>query len=203
MNFFIFKCFTLLFGLLSFGIYAQNDVRDASTGETFPSEVSFEYEEKNFHLQATGVATRKKFFVKVYSIAHYLQTSGAVPPNADKFQVIMNDDNAKQFTIKWLRSVNAEKVREGFMESFSKSLSPSDFSSQQADINKFVHLFNRNVQKGDEDVIRWLPGGYVEVVLNGSKAGSIKNVDFAKALWNIWFGSNSVVDRNNLVSLMK
>ena len=73
----------------------------------------------------------------------------------------------------------------------------------QNQIETFVHFFNQPVQKGDEHILRWLPGGYVEVIINGNQVGSVTGQDFAKALWSIWFGSRSVVDRNALVSLMK
>ena len=68
-------------------------------------------------------------------------------------------------------------------------------------LTHFIGFFNQDVQKGDEQILRWIPGGYVEVLINGKAAGNITNHDFAKALWSIWFGQNSVVDRNSLVSM--
>ncbi len=191
------KLFAVFFCVSSLGLYAQTTVVDSSTGESFPREISFDHEGKSYQLQATGVATRKKFFVKVYSVAHYLQ-AGAAKGGADILSVIMQDNNAKQLTIKWVRNVEAAKVQDGFRE----SLSASEQANQQGDINKFVQWFSRDVQKGDEHVLRWLPGGYVEVLLNGTKVGSLTNPAFAKGLWSIWFGENSVVDRNSLISLI-
>lgn len=201
MNFSIFKFLTLIFSFLSLYVYAE-DIRDDSTGVSFPSEVSFEKDGKQYQLKATGVATRKKFFVKVYSVASYLQ-AGVENASGDKFQQIMQDDKAKQLTLKWVHEASADKVQEGYRDSFKNTLSESQYSQLQNEINAFTHFFNQNVQKGDEHILRWIPGGYVEVIINGNKAGSLTNQEFAKGLWSIWFGSKSVVDRNNLVSLMK
>lgn len=194
------KIFAILFCFLSVGLYAQTqtDVRDSTTGTTFPSTVSFQHEGKTYNLQATGVATRKKLIINVYSVAHYLQEGAE--PLSDKLEEIMSDKNAKQLTLKWLRNVDAKRVQDGYRESFQKA--GIDYSHLESDINQYIQFFSQDVQKGDEHVLRWLPEGYVEVLINGSTAGSITDTAFARALWRIWFGQNSVVNRNNLISLM-
>lgn len=197
--------FLMLFTcLFASGLNAQeNTVVDRSTRESFPSEVSFEANGKQYDLQATGVATRKKMIVKVYSVAHYLQKGISKSNYADKLQSIMSDDTAKQLSIKWLRDIGADKVQGGFEESFHKVLQGQGYAHLKGEINNFLQFFNQGVRKGDESVIRWLPGGYVEVLLNGTKVGSLTSADFAKALWSIWFGQNSVVNRNDLISQMR
>lgn len=197
----VIKLSALVFCLFSISLFAE-EIRDNSTGITFPNEVSFSENGKEFRLQATGVATRKKFFVKVYSIASYLQ-EGQANISQDKFAQIMQDDKAKQLTIKWFHDASAEKVQDGYKESFRKVLSDTDYNQLQKEIETYVHFFNQNVQKGDEHILRWIPGGNVVVIINGNKVGNINNQDFAKGLWNIWFGPHSVVDRDNLTSLMK
>lgn len=96
-------------------------IQDNSTQEIFPKEISFDYEGKHYDLIATGVATRKKLFFKVYSIAHYLQKN-AVPENGSKLQKIMSDNNAKQLTMKWVRDVDNEKMKETLLDSFRNVL---------------------------------------------------------------------------------
>jgi hypothetical protein len=195
----LFKILSAFFCLSSLSLYAD-DVRDSSTGVAFPSEITIEHAGKQYLLQATGVATRKKFFVKVYSVASYLQD--ASQNNGDKFSAIMNMDKAKQLTLKFVHDAPADKVQSGYQDSFHKVLSDAQYNQMQSQINTFVQFFNQDMQKGGEQVIRWFPDGYVEVLINGNKAGSLTNSELAKAIWNIWFGSNSVVDRDQLVSLM-
>jgi len=191
--------FLSFFCLLSHCLWAQQEVRDNATGATFPSEVTFEYDGKEFYLMATGVATRKKFFIKVYSIVHYLE-KGVEGAGNDIFQEIMRDDIAKQLTLKWVRDVPAQRVQEGYHESFQAALSGNELDQLHNDINRYIQLFNQNVQKGDIHVLRWLPGGIIEVFINGNRVGNISGQDFARGLWSIWLGNKSVVNRNNLVS---
>lgn len=177
-------------------------VQDESTGITFPSEVSFQAGGKDYRLKATGVATREKFFVKVYSVAHYMQNPAEIAGN-DKFQAIVNSDQAKQLTMKWNRAVPADKIQEGFHDSFAKELSDADQAKLKPQIDAFVAFFSSEAKKGEEYNIRSLPGGTIEVLIGGKSVGKITNADFAKAVWGIWFGENKVVKRDRLVSLMQ
>lgn len=192
----------LLFSVLTLAVslYASADISDKATGQSFPSQVQFQHDGKDYNLDATGVATRKKFFVKVYSVASYLQG------NADKSDVllkILQDDNAKQLTLKFVHEAPVDKVQEGYRESFKNALTADQYKQMQKDIDTYVAFFNKDVQVGDEHILRWLPGGYVEVIINGNKAGTITNPEFAKGLWSIWFGPNSIVKRDDLISLTK
>lgn len=175
------------------------DVTDEATGISFPSEVSFDYEGKTYDLDVTGVSTRKKLIIKVYSVAHYLQKEAQ---GADRLDKILSDENAKQLTIKWARNVPLEKILSGYHDSF-KSVIPSPSPEQQKNIETYTSFFKQEANKGDEHVIRWIPGGIIEVEVNGTKAGTITNSQFARDLWNIWFGNKSVVNKDKLMSDMK
>jgi hypothetical protein len=198
MKIFIFSCLALL---CTFSLNAFTQVTDNATGEAFPTEVSFDYQGKNYQLDVTGVSTRKKLFIKVYSVAHYLQKGAAA--GKDKLQEIMNDANAKQLSIKWVRSVPAATVHEGYEESLKVAFPDQSNSQLQSAINSYIGYFNQDVEKGDEHIIRWIPGGVIEVQIKGKTVGTITNPEFAKGLWNIWFGPKSVVNRDNLMSMMK
>lgn len=192
----IMLCAASLFGA------ADGTIQDEATGFSFPSEISFQSGGKEYHLQATGVATRVKFFVKVYSIASYLQDPAAIK-GGDKFQAIINADQAKQLTLKWFRSVPVDKMQEAFRESFGKVLSNADLAKLKPEIDNFLTFFNQEAEKGSEYDIRWIPGGTIEVFEAGKSVGKIANMDFAKAVWSIWFGETNVVKRDRLVSLVK
>lgn len=177
-------------------------VTDKGSGATFPAEVNFEQNGKKYHLALTGTATRKKFFVKVYGVASYLQDGGA-PAAGDKYSEFFNDAKAKQLTIKWVHEAPADKVRDQYVESFKTNVSPEDLNRLQPEINTWLSFFNRDIQKGDEQVIRWIPGGIIEFSVNGQKVGSINNEAFARGLWSLWFGPNTSFDKAALVSQMR
>lgn len=180
--------------------HAANEITDRTTGISFPEHVTFIFNEKEYQLQATGVATRKKIIFDVYSIAHYLQDE--IANGQDKIETILNDHFAKQLTIKWARDVPANKIQEGYQESFKNALSPSSYKTLQDTIDKFISFFDQDAKKGDEYILRWIPEGTIEVVLNGKQVGIIANKEFAVGLWNIWFGTHSIVDKDKLILLL-
>ena len=182
-----------------FPLYAESQIKSSSTGVLFPKNSSFSQDGKNYDLAITGVATRKKFFVKIYSVASYLQKeaigSGAI------LEQIMEDKWAKQLTLKWVHEADLKRVKDGYLESFRNSLGSTQFAGLQQPIDEYLSFFQQDVQKGDEHILKWLPGGNIELLINDHFVGSIKNEAFAKALWSLWFGSKSFVNRDNLLSL--
>lgn len=195
----IFNILLAVFCGSTLAVHAE-DFTESSTGQSFPKEVSFNYEGKEYKLQATGAALRKKLIVKVYAVAHYLQDGAA--KSGDINEAILSDQNAKQLTMKWLRAGSVEQIKSGYESSFSSTLSESEYAALKPDIEKFIAFFNEPAVQGDEQILRWIPGGTIEVTLKGKVVGTIKNPAFAKALWNLWFGTKSVVNRDNLVNLV-
>lgn len=180
---------------------AEAAIRDSSTGASFPDTESIQFDGNEHSLKGTGVATRKKFFVKVYSVAHYMEDPQG--GRGDIFEEILNSNKPKQLFIKWVRSVDGKKVQDGYKESFDKVVGRGQRRSVQSDINRYIGFFNRGVREGDTHQLNWLPDGTIEVIVNGNQVGTIKNKEFAKTLWSIWFGRNSVVNRNELVSRIR
>jgi len=191
----------IVLNLFACTVYAGNTVMDNSTKQIFPKEISFDSNGTNYQLQATGVATRKKFMINVYSIAHYLQKN-ADKSDKNKFQIALSDSYAKQFTMKWVRDVGADKIEEGFRDSFHKVFPGDKYQQMKGEIDQFIGFLNNGAHKGDEFILRSTPGGHIEVLINGKTAGSLTNEGFASGLWSIWFGDDSIVNRNDLVSLM-
>lgn len=192
---------TLLICLFAFsGIFSGETISDTATKETFPQEISFDKNGHHYLLRATGVATRKKLIIKVYSIASYLQKD-ALKPGVTTLEAILSDDYAKQLTIKWVRSVNLDQIKDSYQEAFHKVFPDTAYERVRGQINKFLGFFTSGANKGETLNFRWIPGGIVEVFNNNEEIGTITNKEFALGLWNIWFGEKSVVDRNSLLSL--
>lgn len=191
-----FKLLLALFTVLSMAGFSK-EVKDEATGLTFPEKVTIEKDGKTYQLSNTGVATRRKLIVKVYSIASYLQ-DGAYK-GGDKFAPLEGDEFAKELILKFNHDVSGEKVRSSFDEALKTTLSPADYAALQPQITQILSVFN-DVKPGDEYVIRALPGGYVDIVQNGKVLSSVTNAAFSKGLWAIWVGPNSYVKRENLVT---
>lgn len=182
--------------------FAQDNLLKApSTDVNFPKEISFPLNGKEISLHATGVATRSKFFVNIYSMAHYMKH----PVKGKRsiiFDEILNDHQTKQITLKWVRDVEGFKVRETFAESIEKVLryQPANISNE---MDEFLGFFKDGIKSGDENILRWIPEGTLEVEINGKVVGVINSEEFVQTLWGIWFGPKSVVSRNRLVALLQ
>lgn len=184
--------------LLCMTTLCAEEIKDVATGITFPAQVSFDYQGKTIDLTATGVATRKKFFVKVYSVASYLQKG--TKREGDRFTPFLQGDVAKQLTLKWVHEVPADKVQEGYRESLGKIFSSTQKDQLQKEIEQYLSFFGQSIKKGDEHILRSLPDGTVDVIINGQAVGSIHSKEFAQGLWGVWFGPDAVVNREKLVS---
>lgn len=185
----------------AFSLYAKDEVQNVASGLSFDKTVSFEADGKKYDLNLTGTALRKKFFVKVYAVGSYLQDGPVL--TGDKFDQIINSDRAKQLTLKWLRGATPEQIQNGYYDSFKATVSDEDQKTLESDFKAFVAFFKAPAKKGDEHVLRFIPGGTVEVDINGSKVGAIKNAKLSKDLLGFWFGPKSVVNRDEMVSDIK
>ncbi|KAF3362910.1 Uncharacterized protein PHSC3_000444 [Chlamydiales bacterium STE3] len=180
---------------LMFGFLCLYPVAAYST-DLFPPSVTFIQNATTFDLKLTGIAHRKKFFINIYSVASYLDSRAG---SENLLQEIMKDENAKQLIVKWTHDADKKRVVNGYQDSFRQELSQVEYSELQSEIAHYLS-FARDVKKGDEYIIRWLPGGYIEAIINGQFIGSISNARFAKALWGLWFNHEKPAPQNSLLS---
>jgi hypothetical protein len=179
------------------GVASAQELTDPNTKVSFPKEITFESQGKTFKLKGTGVSTRKKLFVKVYSVANYIEDPAKLK-NGDVFEKILNSKNAKQLSFIYVRDVDKKRVQDAYRQSLEKATG----GDLKAETDKYVNFFGE-VKNKDKHEVRWLPDGTITVTINGQETGSIKSEAFAKALWSVWLGPNSVVKRDQLVSEIK
>lgn len=175
--------------------------KEKVTGAELPKQVSFTHRGKTYTLQATGSAVRRKWFTNGYVIGHYSQN-----PVKGSQGVVLKDifsgDKPKQMMILWLHRLPAKLIKESFKESLSRILGPPETGRLKDNIEKLVSFFKSDAEVQDKYSIRWLPGGQVEVYYNDEKTGSMIDVDLARALWSIWLGPESVVDRQDMLQFV-
>lgn len=187
--------------LVSSPLHAEDTFQDSSSKTTFPKTVSFDIDGTKHTLEATGASTRTKFFVKVYSVANYVENP--VKTNLDALaNQILDGNSARQFTIHWLRDGEAEKVKTGFVEGLQKTTTPAEFASFQDAIKQYLVTYEESIKANDIIVLRWLPDGSLHAYRNDKLKAEIKNNQFARAVWNVTVGPNSAVKRAELFSLI-
>lgn len=184
----------LLFAM-SFGLQSEEMITDSATDVSFPIKTTVDFDGKTVDLDATGVATRRKYTFKIYSIASYLQEGAK---GDDKLAMIMNPENAKKMSMQWVRDVTLKRVVNGYRETIEEGAAKLNMSIAPQ-IDQFIGFFTKDVVNGDQHTFIWLPNNTVEVQVNGELVGSIQSLDFAKALWLVWFGDHGVVNRNQLI----
>jgi hypothetical protein len=173
-------------------------VKESSTGKSFPTTVKCSYGGSDYTMDLTGVTVRKKFIFKVYGVAHYMQ-GAPHGKTEDVLNYVQTDGQAKQLTMVFVRDVDAGKIRETYMDGFHENAGTDEMNAIKASVAQFVGFFDRDVKENDEFVLRWLPGGTVLATVAGTEKPAIVDARFARVLWSIWFGENSIVDRDELV----
>jgi hypothetical protein len=182
-------------------LLAQESVTESSTGKTFPASISISHGGKSYQLQCTGVAVRKKVVFKVYGMAHYMQD----PVKAGEKEAItqvLTDGKAKQIHMIFVRDVDAASIQNAYRDGFKENATKEELASLTPTIEKFVGNFSAGVKENDQYILRWFPGGTVVPVIQGVEKEAITNPVFARVLWTIWFGEDSIVDPEDLVARM-
>jgi len=181
--------------------FAQEDtIQEDSTDRIFPREVTLHHGETDYQLEATGATVRKKFIAKVYAIVHYMDVATFAGED-EALEAARSGEHASQITMEFARGVGAEKIRNAFRDGFKKNSSESDFSELQPLIALFVAYFDEKIEKNDQIVLQRFPDGTIVTIVAGEEMDPIRGMTFASALWDIWLGEHSIVDRKKLVKL--
>lgn len=129
-----------------------------------------------------GAGLRKKYFVKVYAGGLYLRKKGgnankiihADEPMAIRMQFIYDGVSGKELVDAW---------NEGFSNATMGNLGPV-----RENIDKFNSFFTEEARKGDIYDIIYTPEEGATVSMKGKLMGTIRGLDFKKALFAIWLG---------------
>jgi hypothetical protein len=179
-------------------LLSQTMVKEPSTEKNFPSSVTFKSGSTEYTLNLTGLSVRKKYFFKVYGIAHYMQDAGSMS-KSDAFKACLTDGKAKQITMDFARDVDYKSIIDTYNESFKEIATKEELASVQSALTQYLGYFDKEVKENQQYVLRWIPGGTILATIQGEEKPPIANETFARVLWSIWLGPDSVVDRDDLV----
>jgi len=134
-------------------------------------------------LKLNGLGVRKATFLKVnvYVAALYV-----VQPQSDP-KALIESDMPQQLVLHFVRNVDAEDLRKGFLEGFDRS-SAGQSASLAARIAK-LNTWMADMQKGHQLRFVRLPHTGVQVSINAVPKGTIEGDDFSRALMAIWLGA--------------
>jgi hypothetical protein len=183
-------------------VVAQQTVKEPSTEKIFPSEIKIKNGGKEYSLSVTGLAVRKKMFFKVYGIAHYMESFAKPGNEDDAYKSVLTDGKAKQITMDFARDVDAGKIKDAYKDGFTAHTSAEELQKIKPMVDQFIGYFSKDLKENDQIILRWMAGGTIIAVIQGEEKPAIVNESFARALWSIWFGKDSIVDREDLVRKM-
>jgi chalcone isomerase-like protein len=133
-------------------------------------------------LLLNGAGFRKKVFIKVYAAGLYLKEKQTDP------QKIMDTDTPMAIRMHFVHSkVSSKKLvnawNEGFVNGTGGNIAPI-----KTEIDTFNAFFSQEAKKNDIYDIIYVPEQGVSVYIKGELKGTIKGLDFKKAVFSIWLG---------------
>jgi len=172
-----------LAALLSSPLMARPaDVTEPRTGARFGER------ENGMTLLGAGVRTRTFLKVKVYAIGLYASDTalaGRLAKYRDRttdrafYRELVTGDFPKQVVMKFVRNTTAGQVRDAFYEALP--------GVDRARLDVFSTHFGAP-KNGEVYVVRWAPGGGLEVTAAGQAKPPIPDKAFATAVFGIWLG---------------
>ncbi len=203
-NLFI-KSIILSIALISVA-HADNSISETNPEKKFPHSIIIEHNNEQLDLFLTGVTIRRKFFLKIYYMAHYIEqppeVAGSDTSDENIYKSILENSGTKQISMVFMRKLSADQIQKSLRTGIKLNSNEAEYLQIQPQVEEFMQAINADVKKNDEFIIRWYPDGSVVSFFQGTKISSIRSVEFAKTLWAIWFGDFSVVDRKALIGEM-
>jgi hypothetical protein len=166
-----------LAALLSFA--AANAPAADVAGMKLPDQVNVQG--KSLKLNGTGLRQATILKINVYAAGLYLET-----PSKDG-DAIANSDQPKAIEMVFLRDVTAKQMAEAFQEGFDKNC-VADCARLKPDLAK-LQGFLKDMKKGETMGVRFLADG-VDLMIRGSKAGSVGDKAFSHQLIRCWIGKS-------------
>jgi len=129
-----------------------------------------------------GAGLRTKLFVKVYAAGLYLKQAGS-----DE-QKIIDAQEPMAIRMHFIHdSVSGEKLVGAWNEGFENGTG-GNTAAIKAEIDQFNSFFKADAKKGDIYDIIYTPDLGVRLYIKDNLMGTIKGLEFKKALFSIWLG---------------
>jgi hypothetical protein len=185
------KRWIALLGLLLTVTAARADkVVEPSTGHSFDDSKSIDG--KRYAL--LGVGMRKKFVVKVYSMALYADEADAkrsYKPGGDATSFVAGTPFGKLAVLKFARDVDSGKIRSAFEDGLADELSDKAPADLKQGAQAFIAAFDKDLKNGQEIMLRTVDKK-IDIEVAGAKKQLPTTPALTKAIWNIWLGAKPI-----------
>jgi len=169
----------------------------------FSDSVIINYDGDKFYLNLTGLTIRKKLFLKIYSMTHYIEKNtdvlGSNVSEKDIYNSVLQHRGAKQISMVFMRSLSATQIKNSLLSGIKSNSDEDEFQQIRPSVEEFTRTISADVKENDQFVLRWLPNGTLVSLFQGQQISAIKDKQFAKVIWSIWFSDKSIVKRERLI----
>jgi hypothetical protein len=173
------------------GAARAENVVEPSTGHSFDTTKSVDG--KRYAL--LGVGVRKKFIIKVYSMALYAEEDEAKKSYkagaGEATSFVAGGGFGKVAVLHFARDVDAGKIRNAYEEGLSEELSDRAPADVKQGAQAFIAAFDKDLKEGQEIMLR-TAGKKIEINVAGSKKELPTSPTLSKAIWNIWLGPKPI-----------
>lgn len=143
-------------------------------------EVPDTYSAMGQELQLNGAGTRSKWFMNLYVGGLY------VPEKVSDAEAVIAADEPQAITLRITSGmITSERMTEATMEGF-QAATDGDLSGIQAEVDRFMAVFQEEIQEGDVFDLVYLPNAGVQVLKNSEQRDTVGGLAFKKALFGIW-----------------
>ncbi len=169
---------------------------EPKTKTVFAERVTVAHGGKSATLVATGVGLRTRTIMKVdiYTIASYVCETAdlaALAAGADgAASGLVTLDLPKRIQMEVRRDVGRDRLIGGLTSSIADDAARNP--ELQADLDRFVGLFDRDARKGDRIVFDYVPELGLVASVNGDVLGTITGTAMMRALWKVWLGEKPI-----------
>jgi hypothetical protein len=159
---------------------------------TMPNTMAVEGAE----LVLNGAGIREKVFIDLYAAGLY------VPQKSKKAKDIINADESMAIKLEIISFlISSDKMISAINDGFDLSMS-YDTSSLKSEIETFKGFFSEKIVQGNVFDISYAKDKGTTVHKNGKEVGMIEGLEFKKALFGIWLGSQPI-DKDLKKGLLK
>ncbi|MBN2430857.1 MAG: chalcone isomerase family protein [Acidobacteria bacterium] len=187
------------------------EVREESTGIKFPELRRVTHDGTDVEMTCLGVGVRKKFIVKVYGLAFYVEPQYRTElkrqwqpkypevkklQNQEKFfRQLVTGTYGRRFEMRFVRDVDAETIRDSFRDSLEANMPDLNRNTAlQKASQEFLAWFQQQVKENEALIINIFADGTLEAFHNSTKLGTMTHPQLIQGITAIWLGEECISD---------
>jgi hypothetical protein len=176
----------VVLGLGLRSVEALAGARQADFDPRFAPTISNQFNGKPMRLILTGTAVRTKYGFRVYAIGSYVQEGVKVHTGEELVRV----SAAKQLHLIFEREVDGATMARSFRDAIAMNHPEPAFGTELATLESYFEA--RAVRRGDQIVLKSIPGRGLSCEMMGHPPVLIENPSFAQAAWEAYLGRTNL-----------